>query len=380
MSMRRRWISAKQPFRDDGSECFRQTMVNASLVAPLVYIQVPKPGIAQSLTVSILAAGERAFNGSYSTQVSLKRRDSLIWMPASSGRVFGQSLEWEAEDGASTHVDLDADAGRYSIQLGRQLKIKVDCSHQQGECAADGDTIETLVEFADNSNKAVRSSVLIRAEVQAVPSCTLSNVTVSRSSTALPHDLAVFQVKVMLRDVDGISIKKTPPELLMLRWSSSHGRVELNLDRELEGSSIFQGVIQQSARQLAGQYELIVMLKGVNRSDPESDAMQTRIAVCELLRRNVTVECSTGFQQLPSGGCTFTLPQQAMGISMVLGATLGGLCSLVMVAVAVHLYRHRKDRETAKRLLLSLVNSEVKLVLLTFFEIWDVAGKYDFVS
>jgi hypothetical protein len=159
-----------------------------------------------------------------------------------------------------------------------------------------------------------------------------------------------------------------------LRWSSSHGRVDLNLDRELEGSSIFQGVIQQSARQLPGQYELIVMLKGVNHSDPESNAIQTRIAVCELLRRKVTVECSTGFRQLPSGGCTFTLPQQAMGISMVLGATLGGLCSLVMVAVAVHLYRHRKDRETAKRLLLSLVNSEVKLVMLTFIEIWDVAG------
>ena len=186
-------LQIKPGARSDGSECYQTTALDGALVSRVVRLQVQKPGVAdESLSFSIRADAEKSFNGTYSTTARLlpgfARSGSTepIQLDRNADVQFGQRLDWakgsedwdQAASGYSWDesdrhhtVQLDANTRKFSSRFERQLKISLNCIGHDGECAADGDVIETTLEFAHTTTASVNTSVMVKVEVKAVPSC-----------------------------------------------------------------------------------------------------------------------------------------------------------------------------------------------------------------
>jgi hypothetical protein len=113
--------------------------------------------------------------------------------------LHGHHLLWDASPSDEPQVDLDADAGRFSVAKQYTVQLRLDCDRAQQPCIADGDSVETVLTLGSALDPdGLRSTVRILTEVESLLSC--------QSSTAwIGHELRSVPVSGSLVDVVPIS-------------------------------------------------------------------------------------------------------------------------------------------------------------------------------
>ena len=194
--------------------------------AATVSITVRKPGRSIPLQLIAAATGEMPFSILY--DVTVRRRtqqgqqlsDVNATTTHSSGPLsaYGQYIDWDrSSPAANWSADLDANARRFSETRHHGFSVRMDCegppggaAAAAGVCAADGDVIETTMEFRSWSSTNVSAYTTVRTAVEALASCDNSRVWLTRAGLELTGDSTLaespLEARVSAVDVDHMAI------------------------------------------------------------------------------------------------------------------------------------------------------------------------------
>ena len=200
--------------------------VKAELVvqskATIEILQKPStPATGTSLTLVLNVNGGSAFAPQYTATMSRLGSAQPI-----SSRAFtsldeprlsldGLHAEWQGNaPSGDAAVELSATAGKFSETKVYQLAIYADCTGTQ-PCAADGDTIDTVLTIGNASSpEGQRSQVLVSARIQAVPSCSRSTAALVASAGQVDPSTESVRLEAQLLDVDALPITVSSPKVV----------------------------------------------------------------------------------------------------------------------------------------------------------------------
>jgi hypothetical protein len=249
--------------------------------------------------------------------------------------------------------------------------IVLDCSLSTIQCAADGDSIETIIEASpslyDDAGRPVATSIrttsTVHIMVEALASCENTVVHV------FPDVLEVLEstpmrIEVLAVDVDGLAIKYTRPEIEAW-WADDLGRPErLGYSRNSGHARAHERTPARRASMhtrthactgtnrfvfevperlvMAGAHDMVIRIKnGWNRTmSGQGD--------CELLRRRVAVAKDT--------------------TQRIIGFSIAGILLLMFGATALLVFR---NRHRAKQFLISFMSFEGLVGFELCLEIWE---------
>lgn len=174
----------KPGYPTDGQHCEQDPTLKASVQAATVSITVPKPGRSIPLQLIAAATGEMPFSIVYDvtvrwrTQQGQQLSDVNATTTHSSGPLsaYGQYIDWDrSSPAANWSADLDANARRFSETRHHGFSVRMDCegppggaAAAAGVCAADGDVIETTMEFRSWSGTNVSAYATVRTTVESL--------------------------------------------------------------------------------------------------------------------------------------------------------------------------------------------------------------------
>jgi hypothetical protein len=287
----------KPGFPEDGRRCEQGSKISSILESDVLSINVKKPGsYGRPLRLSVRAEGETPFLIEGAAEFTLLLRGGArsgpltLAMDEPIASVFGQQIMWSAAGPpGARNADLDGNALKYSESKRLEFDIHMNCTIGSGQCAADGEVIETVfmlsaLASADGENKALKSQVSIRTLVEAVPSCSRSTAKLTHSGGALTPLTPQVQVEIGLVDVDGLLIGISMPRTT-IRWSlTTQPSNELSFaPARSKGGDSLLGEIPLRGRSDAGEYELVVTLE---EGWDEATGKET---TCVIQRETVTV-------------------------------------------------------------------------------------------
>jgi hypothetical protein len=190
--------------------------------------------------------------------------------------LHGHHLIWDASPSDDAQVDLDADAGRFSVAKQYTLQLRLDCDSAE-PCIADGDSVETVLTLGSALDlSGLQSTVHIRTEVESLVSCQRSKAWVERELRTIPLS-GTLVVRLRVNDADNLAVKQTRAEvefrfngrLLAVQWT--------------KGSNEYMALVPADLTQQAGEYELLV-----NATTAWNETSRQQVG-CELLRYTYTV-------------------------------------------------------------------------------------------
>jgi hypothetical protein len=192
-------------------------------------------------------------------------------------------------------IELDGGFQRYTATKMYSFQLGLDC-HSEPACAADGDTVETVLEVASGSGLGgVQSAVRITTHVQSVISC-------DHSKARIEYDLHSVSASTAMRvhldayDVDSLPVSFTRAEInimfddqaIPMQWSRGSNEYSADLPAELTKTP--------------GLYHLVMSARNAwNDTGP--------VTSCELLRRTITVKdgFSTNWILAGAGGAAIVV-------------------------------------------------------------------------
>jgi hypothetical protein len=251
----------------------------------------------------------------------------------------GLHAEWQGNaPSGDAAVELSATAGKFSETKVYQLVIYADCTGTQ-PCAADGDTIDTVLTIGNASSpEGQRSHVLVSARIQAVPSCSRSTAALVASAGQVDPSTESVRLEAQLLDVDALPITVSSPKVVVV-WANK----TFPLERTVAGSSRFSWEIPASLRREPGRYAYNVIV------EEAWDEVERAKARCSLLEGTLYV--GKGFDT------TWVL------VGSILGA-------IVMIGTALFLVR--RHQEMLMVIVVMLVTEIVKLGFSLGLEIGDI--------
>ena len=299
-----------------GMQCSRATSVETSLASSTLRLRLPKPGKSAPLALSVRAAGESSFVGSFSANVTLHRRsnggDTVRGEGASA---FGQLLNGMNSRLLAVDLASDEPGGSPYWNFDCELLLSINnCSDVLAiGCAEDGDAIESVLSFTDAADGALLSMVTIWTEVSAIVSCSRSSVKVVQSDKLLTPATRLLQIRLSIADVDGLPIRSTLPTAVV-QWGSD----VVPLAKSIPGSNQFEAFIPLGMRSSPGAYLLrLTVHNGWNGSATPVD--------CVLLETLLTVDDASDAQRLVVAG--------------VVAALMA--CFIVLLLILVHRNKHK---------------------------------------
>ena len=303
------------------------------------------PATGKSLTLVLNVNGGSAFAPQYTATISRLGSAQPI-----SSRAFtsldeprlsldGLHAEWQGNaPSGDAAVELSATAGKFSETKVYQLVIYADCTGTQ-PCAADGDTIDTVLTIGNASSpEGQRSQVLVSARIQAVPSCSRSTAALVASAGQVDPSTESVRLEAQLLDVDALPITVSSPKVIVV-WANK----TFPLERTVAGSSRFSWEIPASLRREPGRYAYNVLV------EEAWDEVERAKARCSLLEGTLYV--GKGFDT------TWVL------VGSILGA-------IVLIGTALFLVR--RHQEMLMVIVVMLVTEIVKLGFSLGLEIGDI--------
>ncbi len=333
----------------------------ASVQAAMVSITVPKSGRSIPLQLIAAATGEMPFSIVYDvtvrwrTQQGQQLSDVNATTTHSSGPLsaYGHYIDWDrSSPAANWSADLDANARRFSETRHHGFSVRMDCegppggaAAAAGVCAADGDVIETTMEFRSWSSTNVSAYTTVRTAVEALASCDNSRVWLTRAGLELTGDSTLaespLEARVSAVDVDHMAINVTRADIELL-WGGSPAPLHLTAVR---GSNQYVATLSAMDTKTPGSYELAVKMKaGWN-------VTTGKVADCVLLRRTIAVEADTK--------------------SIILAGAISSTFVLVLAFGGYLLY---KNPQTAKDFIVSFMSYELLLASDICLEAWDMGS------
>jgi hypothetical protein len=221
----------------------------------------------------------------------------------------------------------------------------------------------------------VQDEVLLKTEIEAIPSCSksvaalfganFSSVPMLNGAVLLNTKTPRLRATVRVFDADGLRISRFAPRIVLV-WDkpldeTASQQRELVLARDVSLSNEFHADIPADERNSPGMYNLtLTIYKGWNGSG-EVD--------CEIMRLSIMVVCEAGFV-LEGSVCVGSSNSQ-----LVLGLALGAIFVATVAALAfILIWSWRRDPERAKRMLRWIIQSELRLVAEGLVELWDAAS------
>ena len=335
--------------------------MNATLQSEVLVITIMKPGsYSRPLLLILNAQGEKAFAVQCNITVArfgLQTGNSFAPILANTSTMtdlsavlaFGQHIEWQDQPPrASWDADVDGSAFRYHDAKTFTFAVHLDCNGNRANCASDGDVLETVVLFASSEGQ-MRSQVTIQTNVQSLVSCdnTRSRVVVTVGGLLLEADWVVaespLEVHLRAMDADNFEVLYSKAEI-ELQWSSgsSTGRLNTTLNTQ-RGSNLYLGSIPTAFTKEPGDFTLVITAR---QGWSSTDRLVGR---CELLRRTITVRTE----------------QAQLIVALV-------LVGVLLVILALGLYLLYKNRERAKKFMISFVSYEGMLALDVCLEAWGM--------
>ena len=342
--------------------------VTAQLVSRTLRLAMTKPGsLSDRLTLQTQVAGvpPDQMRTVFTRSATLKTYNGTALQLLSkcdlSGDAFGQSFNWSTPLGSTypemSRSQLSPDASRPpgSLSSSDDFAVRLQCAGSTSICPRDGDTIETVIDFTLSNFGKQHSSVTIVTEVDALPSCQLSTVSISPETQPVYNDGHGLVVSVHIFDVDGFPIDYTAPEL-MIEWlppqhssASANGPFPFALPSDGPVHEIFyrqnpsqrheyDSQVPIELLQLPGEHSVTVrLLTGW------SNATQNATA-CTVFQRTITVQCSNAYAP-ENGRCVkqFSIFTPPIMVAMICGVVL------VSITLAILRFRYLRSKLTVGR-------------------------------
>jgi hypothetical protein len=292
----------------DGQQCSQEPSVSMLLQSQELSVTVSKPSIGgTTVQVVVGAGGESRMVAVYSASMvhrsakkgdGAQRNSSRIWSRLDEQRLSldGHHVVWSPVPPANDSIiELDGGFQRYTATKMYSFQLGLDC-HSEPACAADGDTVETVLEVASGSGLGgVQSAVRITTHVQSVISC-------DHSKARIEYDLHSVSASTAMRvhldayDVDSLPVSFTRAEInimfddqaIPMQWSRGSNEYSADLPAELTKTP--------------GLFHLVVSARNAwNDTGP--------VTSCELLRRTITVKdgFSTNWILAGAGGAAIVV-------------------------------------------------------------------------
>jgi hypothetical protein len=292
----------------DGQQCSQEPSVSMLLQSQELSVTVSKPSIGgTTVQVVVGAGGESRMVAVYSASMvhrsakkgdGAQRNSSRIWSRLDEQRLSldGHHVVWSPVPPANDSIiELDGGFQRYTATKMYSFQLGLDC-HSEPACAADGDTVETVLEVASGSGLGgVQSAVRITTHVQSVISC-------DHSKARIEYDLHSVSASTAMRvhldayDVDSLPVSFTRAEInimfddqaIPMQWSRGSNEYSADLPAELTKTP--------------GLYHLVMSARNAwNDTGP--------VTSCELLRRTITVKdgFSTNWILAGAGGAAIVV-------------------------------------------------------------------------
>jgi hypothetical protein len=138
--------------------------------------------------------------------------------------VFGQQIVWTKDNPRARNTSLNGNALKYEETTSLAFDRHMNCTSRSGECAADGDVIETVLALSSPlSSIQFWTKVIMKTTVVALVSCDNTKVRVTQDGRALDGDVApsasVLHVHVAAKDADDLNVTATRADL-NLQWGN----------------------------------------------------------------------------------------------------------------------------------------------------------------
>jgi hypothetical protein len=280
----------KPGFPEDGRRCQQDARLSSTLESDVLYTTVKKPGnYGRPLRLNVHAEGEAPFlvisaanctllrGGTPSGQLALATDEPVA-------SAFGQQIVWTKDPPGSRNVSLDGNALTYDSSTLLDFDVRMNCTVGGGECAADGDVIETVLELSSAfGGSRMSTKVTIKTAVVALVSCDNTKVRIVQDGRELNGDVvpsgSALSVHLAARDVDGLNVTASRAQL-ELTWGEM--AVEFQRQRDGEhGSNEYIAFLPTNRQSTVSGLALVVtLLGGWSQSGGENGH-------CRLLERTI---------------------------------------------------------------------------------------------
>jgi hypothetical protein len=235
---------------------------------------------------------------------------------------------WTTAAPGARNASVDGNALKYAESTLLDFDVRIDCTAGSGECAADGDVIETVLRLsASSSSGRVSTQVTIKTTVVALVSCDNTEVRITQDERTIDGGVvpsgSALHVHVAAKDVDGLNVTTSPAEL-DLQWGGIPAELRWQRDDE-HGSNEYVAVLPTDLDSATARRTLVIaLLGGWSQSGGETSR-------CQLL------ELTVDLQEAPHS----KLQYYVLGGSLVACAVVVGSRMRMMTAAKRCEKRHR---------------------------------------
>jgi hypothetical protein len=338
---------------EDGRRCQQDAKLSSTLESDVLSITVKKPGnYGRPVRLNVWAEGEAPFLVESGANCALLRggtRSGPLAL-ATDQRVtsaFGQHIVWTTSAPGARNTSLDGNALKYAESTLLDFDVRMNCTVGSGECAADGDVIETVLVLSSAVGGSHGSTqVTIKTTVVALVSCDNTQVRITQDGRALDGDVvpagSALRVHLAAKDADGLNVTISRAEL-DLQWGGK--AVELRWQRDdTHGSNEYVAILPTDLHSTGGGHTLVVTLFG---------GWSSNVTTCVLLSRAIEVTRAANVE------------------TIIIGAVAGALL-LILGAAAIYLACKHRHRVT--QLLVSFLRRETILAFKVLMELLDISG------
>jgi hypothetical protein len=359
----------KPAVSEDGRQCEQDATLRVVLESESVVIAVAKPGSLKHRTLNLIveAHGEAELAVTLNVSMTLTKAsfgvalavNRSIRIDQASASAFGQHIEWSQLPPASNWTaNLEGTQLKFVEASRHEFDVRLACDtvehndsngySDEQPCAADGDVIADVVQLASPLDGRLRSEVTVQTRVEALVSCNTSVAFVTSAGLELEGDSIAtespIEVRLLAKDVDDLEVRFTRAAIELL-WEHENQQGTKVLFNTEVGTNEYTATISAASTKEPGRYTLSVrVVKGA------SDRVGN-VGPCKVLRRSITV----------------TADKTQLIIALV-------LIGVLVATVAVGGFLLYKNRERAKKFLLSFLLFEGVLAADVSFEAWDISG------
>jgi hypothetical protein len=341
---------------EDGRRCQQDAKLSSTLESDVLSITDKKPGnYGRSLRLNVRAEGEAPFlieSGGNCTLLRGGTRSGPLVLNTDQRvtSAFGQLIVWTTSAPGARNASVDGNALRFAESTLLDFDVRMNCtvgSGDTGECAADGDVIETVLTLSSASGgDRVSTQVTIKTTVVALVSCENTQVRITQDGYALDGDLvpagSALHVHLAAKDADGLNVTISRAEL-DLQWDGM--AVEFHWQRDDErGSNEYVAILPTDLHSTGGGHTLVVTLFG---------GWSSNVTTCVLLSRAIEVTRAANVE------------------AIIMGAVAG---ALLVILGAAAIYLARKHRHRVTQLLVSFLRRETILAFKVLMELLDISG------
>jgi hypothetical protein len=345
-------VRPKEGTSNNGRQCEQDMSIRGTLESDSVSVTIAKPGsLNRTLKLIVEARGEAGLNVTYHVTMTLRKASSGAVIAANASirfdqpsiSAFGLHLEWTQRPPAVTwNTDLDGSKLKFADTSRHEFAVRLSCDRDEQSCASDGDVITTAMQFTSPQDGRLRSEVTVQTRVEALVSCNTSAAFVTSAGLMLEGESIAaespVEVRILARDIDNSEVPFTRAAIELL-WEDASHRGEKVLLNAKSGTSEYTAMLGSTWTREPGRYTLSVRV------------VHSTGGSCEVLRRSIMVTADK--------------------TQLIVGLVLIGAVLAVVFLGSWFLY---KNRESAKKFVLSFLSFEGTLAADICIGVWGIAG------